>query len=379
MRSVLVGLVLIAAVLAGLWLGAESWAARRLAQQIAAHPDLSAQSVRPLRQPDRIGLRLLAVAWSTGPGPGGAGAAVPAGDGPATEGVATDGVAGSGPALDLPALDLWVRPWSPLHGTAVLPDRARLRLNGRDRTLELQDSTAEIRLGASNGLAVAQIGLRSGPVRMDSAPLLGRADLHAQMSALDFDAPKPARAAYRVRVDVADLQPDRLADLGFAPSALRGAASVQGQAQVWTDGVPRAGAPAPRLVGFQSQRLALRIGPIAAHLTGRITRDAQGRAEGVVAIYTSDAAELIAALAEAGVIPDDAVMLATAMLRQVGSQAMPDLDPDRPVAKASAVAAPPPSLTFPEPAEGELRLPLILSGGQMMLGIIPLGAAPRIF
>lgn len=328
---VLFGLVvLIAAAVAGLWLGAEPWLADRVAQGIAARPDLRAGAVSPLEVRDRFGLDLADLGWRQG--------AV---------------------ALDLPDLALWIAPLHPTELRATLPDRAEVSVGGLAHRLEMTGASAGLRLAPLHGGALRRASLQAAALRLDDAPLAEALSLDAAMAGLGHDAPEGARMAYDLDLALAGFDASALG-LAQWPRAL----SVTGQLRLWLDGILDPGtlsgaAPPPRLVALGSDGVQLRLGEAEARLAGRIGRGAGGLAEGRVALYTRDPAALIDEAEAAGLLPEDGRKMGAALLAGIAALPLPEGGP-----------------ALPDPAEGELRLPLTLAGGRIALGTIDLGPAP---
>ena len=126
-----------------------------------------------------------------------------------------------------------------------------------------------------------------------------------------------------------------------------------------------ASAAPPQVAGLRIDGAELRLGDLSARAVGQLAADAQGRAQGLVALYTRDANGLIEAGAAAGLIPENARRLAGTMLRAVSTMPLPET--------ASEETA-----DWPAPAPDELRLPILFSDGRASLGPIPLGPAPQL-
>lgn len=339
MVRLVVWVVVIVAALAGLWLGAESWAAQRAAQAIAQSPRIEAAGVTPLRRPQAFGLRLAAPSY---------------GDGRLR--------------LDLPWAELSLAPSAPRTARLSLPSEGRLRLAGAEHALALRDPEAWLTLAPLRSMAIEAGQLSARDVQLDGQPVAARLEIGARLHRLGHDAPRPAVAAYDMPLRIEGASPEALALLAPHLATLPGDLTVLGQVRVWLDAAPRLAADAqvPRPVGFETAGLELISGEVAVRLVGRIVPDAQGRAEGRLALYTRDAGPIIQQLVALGIIPPGAALLARAGLGQIGRADFPEGD----------AASPGPAI--PAAAEGELRLPLSFSDGQVMLGAVPLGPAPRL-
>lgn len=125
---------------------------------------------------------------------------------------------------------------------------------------------------------------------------------------------------------------DLLADLTLtAPPALRGGGR-------------------PEIVAVELREANLLWGPVSVKATGRVQADAAGFAEGSVSLTVRGWQTGFAAADAAGLVPERARTLLHSLLEGLAAQS----------------------------ADGALQLPLVLSGGRVMLGPVPLGAAPRL-
>lgn len=335
MRGAVIGMGVLLAALAGGWLGAETMAADRVAMAVAQDPALEAGTVRPLRDPRAIGVSLQEVAWRD-------------------------------PALGvaLPWARLSLSPAAPLTARLELPDSGRITQGGRALRLGWTAPVARLSVAPLSRMAFDRLDLRAADVSLDDQPLAGVLSLQGRLAPIGGDAPRDARAAYELQLALSGLEAGGLALLGLDPGPLPGPFALRGPLRVWLDGTPSAtGAVAPRMVGWQAEGLELQAGPVALRLTGRLVRDAQGLAEGQLALYSDDSDALIGAAADLGLIPAQARLLLRAGLMQLAQAPLDETLPG-PV--------------FPGPAEGELRLPVILRDGQMILGGVPVGPAPAI-
>ncbi|WP_411838810.1 DUF2125 domain-containing protein [Paracoccus sp. ME4] len=332
MRGAIIGAVLVAAVAVGGWLGAESLASRQLAAAIAADPALDAAEIRPLRDPARLGVALRDVRLED----------------PAM-------------GLRLPWAALSLRPLSPLTARLDLPETATLIQEGQERQLGLSDPVAWVALAPLNGFSPRAMQVSARGLTLDGQPLAGGLSLDADLVPLGAQAPRAARAAYDVTLALEEGQTAALESLGLGAGLLPGPVAGSGTVRLWLDGTPAPNAPAPQVVGWQTPGLEIAAGGIGLRLVGRLARDAQGRAEGQVALYSADSQAMIDMAGALGLIPDGARLLIRAGLSRLS---------EAPIDTAL------PGPAFPDPAEGELRLPVIFRDGQVVLGGLPIGPAP---
>lgn len=330
--------VLILLAVGGAWLGGESWIARQVADQMAARSNLRAEAVLPLREPGRLGLELV-----------------------------QPGHEGRLAGLSMPWLRLWLSPLSPTEVRAALPDDLTITQAGRDHALRQVGAAASLKILPFDRASVGRVTIHAGQVSLDGAPLAERLDLAARLVGLGADAPATARSAYEARLEVSGFRARALQPLGLPSSGLSSPVSVNGPLQIWLDAVPdlpmlAGDAPAPRLVGLRSEGIDLLVGGVEARAAGRLWQDADGRAEGRLAIYSRDGDGLLRRAVEAGLIPPNAETLASAMLAGLGRMPFPD-----DTTGTEMLAA---------PAEGELRLPLVMREGRLFIGTIEIGPAP---
>ncbi|MFC3568443.1 DUF2125 domain-containing protein [Paracoccus simplex] len=330
MRRLLAPLVVLALFLGGLWLGGESLMAQQLRQIAAEQPMLGLGAVRELRDPRRIGVQAAALELRTDAG-----------------------------TLALPQAELWLNPLRPTELRLALPARATLDSGPGPLQLGMTDASARLRLQPLNGLGMASAGLAAGPLTVEGRDLAQGLRADARLTALEADAPPAAAAAYDLDLTVDQLEPGL-----FAALPLPGRLSLTASGRVWLDALPRPSTLTPDLaplpVGLRLDDAELRLGALHTRILGRVQADAQGRAQGRVALYTRDAGPLLQAAATAGLIPPKLVTLAGTMLKTISAQPLPEAAGFR----------------FPPPAAGELRLPLTFADGKTSLGPLTLGPAP---
>ena len=348
MRRLLSLLLLLALLLAGAWIGGETYAAAQLRQLSAAGLGFQAQSVSPLRNLHRIGIRLQDPQIQTIFG-----------------------------RIEAPQAVISVLPLNPMRARLQLPPTLALDLGQGPMPLELTDPRIETRLQPLAGFAPRWAHLSSGPVALDGRPLASGLSVDARMAALDAEAPQDAAAAYDVTWRLDQFDPTAFPRLADMADGIGGAGPVmfQGKGRVWLDTAPTPAAlaaiPAPMPNALRIDEAQLSIGRLTARVIGQIRPDDQGRATGALALYSRDATPMLEAAGESGLIPKNAVRLAGAMIRSISAMPMPGEQTD-------GAPAAPGVMTYPRPEPGELRLPLIMADGRMSLGPIPLGPAPQL-
>ncbi|WP_157994900.1 DUF2125 domain-containing protein [Paracoccus tegillarcae] len=359
MRWLLVIVLVVAAVLGGIWLGGESWLAGRATAALDQRDDLGAAAVNPLREISRVGLRAEQVDYT---------------------GRLEDGTDLS---VSLPWLELWSRPTSPQAFHATLPEQLSLVVGATPVAMLLDDAQGMLRLSPVNNLAVTRAEISVDSAEIDGQAILNGLAVDAELTGLGYDAPRAANAAYDVSLQLQSLEPAALAAFGAPQLAVPGAISAQGNLRLWLSAAPGRGMLQGRShqvqpVGLRTDGLELGLGDLRARLVGVVSADAEGRAEGRLALYTADSREWLRAASDAGLIPESAVMLGGAMLQGLSSTPMsaePATDSASQQDGSQLHAAT--EFTFPEPATDELRIPIFLRDGQAFLGAIPIGPAPQ--
>lgn len=330
MRRLTTLLILLLLLLAGLWLGGESLLVRELRGLAARDPALKIATAVPLRDPRRIGASMTGLHWQ-----------------------------GQDLGLSLPQATLWVAPLRPAEARLDLPSQAMLDLDGRLLRLGLDDAGARLRLRPLSGMDMGAAQLQLGAVTLEGESLARGLRARAKAAGLGNAAPAGAAAAYDVDIDLASLDLHRL----LPDLRLPGLLSMTGAGRVWLETAPgpanMAAGTRPALAGLQLDHSDISLGPLRLRASGWLQPDARGRAEGQIALYSPNSRQLLAAAADAGLIPEKLVALAGTLAEKVSSLPMP----------AGRVH-------FPEPSGDELRLPLTLSDGRISLGPLSLGKAP---
>ncbi|MDO5621112.1 MAG: DUF2125 domain-containing protein [Paracoccus sp. (in: a-proteobacteria)] len=334
MRRFLIALLVIVLLLVAVaWLGIETLAARQLRQMVAeGGEDVQAAAVVPLRRLTRIGVGLDQLHLQ-----------------------------GDGAEIDLPRLELWAPPYAPTAFRASLPDSAVANLAGQPVQAQMQDGRLDIEFGPLRDLAMTRAAVRLRNLVLNGQPVLARLIAQAWLGDMPADLPPEVGATYDLELDLSGLDLPGLAVVGVV-SPLPGVASVQGRAQLWLTAAPAEGVLSghvaePELVGLQSRDgVTLRLDDLTATLRGRVQADAQGQAEGVLLIYSRDLRAILLQAQSLGLIPERSAHLAATILQGLG--------------------AAPVTGDWPEPTDGEARLPITFANGEARLAGLPLGAAP---
>ncbi|MCZ0962591.1 DUF2125 domain-containing protein [Paracoccus benzoatiresistens] len=247
--------------------------------------------------------------------------------------------------LNLPALDLWVTPTAPLTVRADLPAAAFLDGPAGRRQVGMEDAAAAVTLSPLG--RVRQADASFAALSLDGGPLSGRGSVTALAVADDRIAGHP----YQVQIAFPDLR-------------LPQVSSAQGGLRLWLDRQPGVATEAPPAVlGVLTEGLEIGTGASSLRVVGMLGKGSDGRAQGRVALYTSDAAAMLDAAIEAGLMSSNARLLARAMLNRIGGMEFAEGGAGQPA--------------MPPAPEGQLRIPVEMRDGRMYLGTLEIGPAPR--
>ncbi|MBA4489745.1 DUF2125 domain-containing protein [Paracoccus sp. S1E-3] len=347
MKYLLIGTALVAAGLGAAWYGGETWLSGMAREAVVNSPVVEAARVTPLRDPGRVGLRL---------------AEVDIGD-------ARNG-------LSAPGLDVYAPLTALTTMTVSLPAQMQLRIDGAPVALSLQQGRAQATISPTREMAVRDAAVTARGVMVDGVEMLKSLDVTADLTHMGAAAPPGSRAAYAMTVAATG------ATLAGLPERL----DIAGPVQLWLTEVPgqpmlEGRVPPPAPTAIQTRGLRFTLGESEATLIGRLQADAQGFAEGEAAFYTADARQFVDAAVRAGLVPQNAAMLVGALIDNLAATpipsqteaAAPAASPADTDAGADIDSAPP----LPPAPEGQIRLPLILKGGEVRLGPVAIGPAPR--
>ena len=341
-RIVLTVLVLTAIV----WLGGETLLARRITQVAAEHPEVQLGSVTPLRSPSAIGVRITDAQVNTPDGP-----------------------------VTAPWLVVSAAPTAPNDITMHLPPSMTIPLNG-GVSVSSTDGKLSFGVAPLKRMSVSRLGFDASNLAADyfNASTLAldhqalARDLHAglSMTTLGFGAPASATAAYNLTLGLSDVLPGAIASVtGTSAPAITDPLSADGSTTLWFSRPVSIedlqSQTLPPLVGLKTDGVNVKIGPNSARILARVNADAQGLASGQVFVDTADLSGFIDMAVAAGVIPPNMARLAQAAATSMGSAPQTTGTDQWP----------------PAPAQGQVRLPLTMADGQIRLGPLGLGPAPR--
>ncbi|NHF72209.1 DUF2125 domain-containing protein [Paracoccus xiamenensis] len=353
MKNLLIGTALVAAMLGAAWYGGETWLSGKAREAVTSSPVVEAASVTPLRDPRRIGLRM---------------AEVEIGD--------------AETGLSAPGLKLYAPLIAPTTMTVALPSQMELRMGNAPVSVTLGQGQAHAALSLTHEMAIREAGIDARDLDVDGVDMLQSLEITARLAHMGGAAPQGSRAAYAVDATAR----------GLTLPGLQERLDIIGPVQLWLTEVPgqpmlEGRVPPPALTGMQTQGLRFSLAGAEATLIGRIQADAQGRAEGEAALYTRDARPFIDAAVEAGLIPQKAAMLVGAMINTLSKTPLPGEIKETVVRSAEVLPLTPEEagtdddmlVALPPAQEGQIRLPLILKDGEVRLGPVPIGPAPRLF
>ena len=246
-----------------------------------------------------------------------------------------------------PQVQVFAMTWKPWHVIAALPVSQVITLPGQAIVLTGQDQMASLRAVPSTDLPLAEARLvgRAQRAVSDAGWSVGLDTLAVALRA------SPAEpAAYQFGLEATGIAPDPALTAALAPADLPALADLLRIDLGLTLTAPldrHAGETRPALAALRINEAQLIWGALKTDASGTVEPDAQGFAAGRVEIRLQGWDRLPPLLVAAGVLRAD---LAPTVLNAL-----------------NAAAA----------GKEELVLPLVLKDGQMGLGPLPLGPAPR--
>ncbi|GGH52608.1 DUF2125 domain-containing protein [Frigidibacter albus] len=252
-----------------------------------------------------------------------------------------------------PFVQLFMLAYRPTHLIAVWPNEQTLTLNGLPLTITSTDMRASAVVGVSADLPLDRTVLVAEDLAISAGADLGVRLTEARLATRATDAGRL----------VHDLGAELLG-LTLSPG-LRAAADPEGtlpEAMDWlrlnaalTLDRPldrHAASAPPRPVALDLRDLSLRWGDLSLTASGQLTRGGDGRLQGRIEIDADHWREILALAVATGLVRAELAPTYAAALEQLA--AVSGTDPDR------------------------LQVPLVLSGGWITLGPLPIGIAPRI-
>lgn len=339
MRIISAIIVIILALVAAAWLGGETWLAHQMRNRLTPDAPISAGQITELRSPALIGLSMSDVRITM-----------------------PDAI------VELPTLAIGLKSTSPTVVQVDLPQTLVVDSLAGKNTVQLDAPLLTGRIAPFDGFALRQLRIALDASRMDGNAFTGPVRLDADIASLGSGSPLRAQAAYDLAGEITDLDLSANPALASLPIPI-GQIGAAFTGRIWLD---RILSPAitpttlPQVVGFETPGSDIILGDIRVKAIGKIEADSQGRAQGLLVIYTKDAQPILQAMADSGILPKRALKLASSMMRQIS---------DMPIPQETGTST---STTFPAPQNEELRLPIMMNEGRISLGALPLGAAPQI-
>jgi hypothetical protein len=257
----------------------------------------------------------------------------------------------SGMGWQAPFAQVFAMTWKPWHIIAALPPDQVVTLPDQDLALQSDGLLASLRARPTTDLPLAMAVVETDTLRAEST--LGWT-VAAGRSVLSLAAVEGAVADYVLSVDIANLAPDpaQMAQLlpeGGLPPEL---AVIKLRATL-TLSAPldrHAGDANPMLQALDLTETLVSWGDLLLAAQGRIAPDDQGFAAGRIEISLSNWRRILPLLVASGAVKPELAPTVETMLAGLAQQSG---DPD------------------------VLKLPLVLDGGWMSLGPVPLGPAPQ--
>ncbi|TAG22358.1 MAG: DUF2125 domain-containing protein [Rhodobacterales bacterium] len=262
----------------------------------------------------------------------------------------------SGIGWQAPFVQVFAMTWKPWHIIAALPPEQTVTLPDQAVSLTAEGLRASLRAKPATAVPLAAVIVESGPFSATSTLgwTVGAAKAVTSISA-DEEVPNAGDApnAYILSLDIAGLAPDPAAierivaeaDLPPTIAVLRVLATATTTAPLDRF----AGETNPRLAALDLTDSLVTWGDLSVTAKGRIAPDDQGFAAGRIEIAVTNYQRLVPALVAAGVIKPE---LSQTVGNMLAALAQDSGDPNL------------------------LQMPLLLEGGRVSLGPLPLGPAP---
>jgi hypothetical protein len=257
----------------------------------------------------------------------------------------------SGTIWQAPFVQIFAMTWKPWHIIAALPPEQVVTVDGQEITLTSQGMRASLRAKPALDLPLAAVIVESGAFKATSSAGWTAGADSAVASILGADG-RPAD--YDLALDIKGLVPDpalmaRLTEGGDLPATIT---TVQLRAVATLSAPLDRNAPktSPMVVAFDLGQALILWGDLSVTASGSILPDDAGLASGRIEIAVKGWQRLVPVLVGAGVIKPELSLTVENMLAALAKDSG---DPDL------------------------LKLPLVLEGGRMSLGPLPLGPAPQ--
>ncbi|MDP3341189.1 DUF2125 domain-containing protein [Frigidibacter sp.] len=252
-----------------------------------------------------------------------------------------------------PFVQLFMLAYRPTHLIAVWPHEQTLTLAGLPLAITSTDMRASAVVGVSGDLPLDRTVFIAEDLAINAGADLGVSLTEARMATRATDA---GRLVHDLGAELLGLQ--------LSPG-LRNAADPAGTLPEVMDSLRlnaaltldrpldrHAASAPPRPVALDLRDLSLRWGDLSLTASGQLDRGADGRLQGRIDIDADHWREILALAVATGLVRKELAPTYAAALEQLA--AVSGNDPDR------------------------LQVPLVLSGGWITLGPLPIGIAPRI-
>jgi hypothetical protein len=250
-----------------------------------------------------------------------------------------------------PQVQVFSMTWKPWHVIAAFPSGQVVDLPGQSVTVDGTDMGASLELHPGTALALNRIRADGKAVKLTSTA--GWSLSAAKLTAATEDDPSLANT-HRIGLTVEEIAPDPAFVQALADPALPAVIPrLHLDAHVTlTAPIDRfAGESQPHVTGLDISDLSLDWGPVAVRGKGKLMPNADGVAEGEIALTITDWRRAMKAIVAMGSLTQD-----QADVLSKGLQTLADAGADPNV----------------------LSLPLRAANGRLSLGPLPLGAAPRL-
>lgn len=256
-------------------------------------------------------------------------------------------------AWSAPTLDLHALSYRPHHVIAVLPTRQTLRLGREEIDIRATEARASAVTRFSSSLPLDRASLVARDLQLEGQRHWSLAMAELRLAAQSLDADPMGENAMRIGAEATGI-----ALQGPARAILARAGLEAGDGHLRLDGIIATDRPLDRhaldgrlrINALRIDDLALDWGDMSLTGQGALTVSSTGQPEGRIDLSLRNWRVLLPLMRDSGLIQPRSQAMAESMLGMLASS---DGDPDT------------------------LSLPLVLSGGAMALGPLPLGPAPR--
>jgi hypothetical protein len=256
----------------------------------------------------------------------------------------------SGFGWQAPFVQIFAMTWKPWHIIAALPPEQEVVLPDQTITLTSEGLRASVRARPATDLPLAMAIIESGPFAAASSQGWTTG---ADKAVLSLGASEGKPATYDIAADIAGLAPDpallrQIAPDGGLPPTIS-VVTLRATATLTAPLDRHAGDTNPRLAAVDLTDMTLTWGDVALTAAGSIAPDDQGYAAGRIAITVTNWRKVMPVLVASGTVKPELARTVETMLDGLARQS----------------------------GDAEvLKVPLVMEGGWMSIGPLPLGPAP---